>query len=118
MSKHIFEETLNGQKYEIQLGWDNPLQRYYGVIIGWVLDTDADDGGYFDDLVWSNIYQTPHLCSLQQIATEITKRGFTIPEGLLDNVYHDKTHNISNQRRFYETNAQQRPITEPIPTID
>ena len=120
MSKHIFEQTKQGRRYEIQLGWDKPLQQYYGMILGWAVDPEFRRGGYFDEIIWSTIDALPAGYSLENIAAAITQRGFTIPPGLLDNVRHDKTYNISNQWRFYESesNTGQTPaITAPAPTL-
>ena len=59
MSKHIFTQELDNQRYEVQIGWDKPTQEYYGLILGWVKDTDCDDGGYFDDLLSGRISTHP-----------------------------------------------------------
>lgn len=32
MSQHIFQQTVNENKYRIQMGWDKPCQRFYGVV--------------------------------------------------------------------------------------
>ena len=102
MSKHIFSQQLDDQRYEVQIGWDKPTQEYYGLIIGWVQDSDCEEGGYFDDLVWSNKYTSKDALTLNDIANEITQRGFTLPDTLLDNVEQDRLRNAVNEFRFYD----------------
>ena len=101
MSQHIFTQTLGTQTYEIQVGWDRPTQEYYGQILGWVASHNNNQSGYFDDLVWCSLSSGP--LSLEAIAEEITGRGFTLPDGLLDNVRNDRYHNAANVMRFYRT---------------
>jgi hypothetical protein len=40
--------------------------------------------------------------SLTEIANEITKQGFNIPDGLLNNVMRDHQNNAANKHYFYE----------------
>ena len=102
MSQHIFEQTVHGQHYEVQIGWDKPLQCYYGMIVGWVEDNDCEERGYFDHLIWSNLYDGGQYYRLEAIAQEITRRGFQIPEGLLFNVTQDQRNNTVNKMVFYD----------------
>jgi len=103
MSKHIFEQTVDDQTMQVQIGWDRPMQNYYGVISPWVEDADMEEGGYFDDCdpLFSNLF-SPKKLSLDEIAEEVTKRGLIIPDGLLNNVINDQWHNTANKITIYE----------------
>lgn len=116
MSKHIFNQTLGNQKYEIQIGWDKPLQEFYGTILGFIEDTGSDGDGYFDDLIWSSIFLKSRPFDLEPIITEITGRGFLIPDGLIDNVKADRCRNAVNEHTFYDAPAPKlasHPIRHP-----
>ena len=114
MSKHIFEQTLNNQTYEVQIGWDKPLQRYYGVISPWVEDHEYEEGGYFDtaEPVWSNLYFA-HDVSLEDIVTACEELVLTLPNGLLDNVVNDRLRNAVNEVTVYEQSNNHPTNTEP-----
>ncbi len=108
MSKHIFNQLLNNQKYEIQIGWDKPLQEFYGTILGFIESTDNDCDGYFDDLIWSSIFLKNRPCDLEPIIKEIIDRGFLIPDGLIDNVKADSCRNSVNEYTFYDAPASKQ----------
>jgi len=119
MSKHIFEQTIDDQTYEVQIGWDKPLQRYYGVISPWVEGSEMDDGGYFDscDPAWSNLFSGRDL-GLDEIVDACTDRGLTMPETLLDNVVDDRLRNAVNEITLYENGHVRRidlnqPFSQP-----
>ena len=101
MSKHIFEHTQDEQTYEIQLGWDKPLQRYYGVISPWVEDDEMDEGGYFGDPLWSTALSGRAL-GLDDIADTLIEKGFRIPNGVLNNVVDDQLRNAVNEVTVYD----------------
>ena len=46
MSQHIFEQTVNGQKRRVQLGWDKPCQMFYGIVLEWI---EQDGESYWDE---------------------------------------------------------------------
>ena len=113
MSKHIFEQTIEGQTYEVQLGWDKPMQVFYGVISPWVEDETWEEGGYFDDPVWSNLFVEKNL-PLGEIEEECCRRGFTIPDGLLENVVSDMVRNAVNEVKYYgDREDKSGPPIEP-----
>ena len=120
MSKHIFTATIDQKNYEIQIGWDKPTQEYYGMILGFTEDPTEENGGYFDDMIWSSMFSTPPIYTLEDIENEISKRGFIIPEGLLTNVVLDMHRNAVNEHRFYNqpepiknTDNNHMPLLEP-----
>lgn|GEM_PF-2414511 len=103
MSKHIFDQRIEGQLYEVQIGWDKPLQAFYGVISPWVEREEEGEEGYFDDPIWSNLNYDKKL-TLEEIADACRTRGFIIPEGLLENVGADQRRNAVNEVTFYDEN--------------
>lgn len=113
MSKHIFEQEIEGQRHEVQIGWDKPTQQYYGMILGWMNDPLSQENGYYDDLIWSTIchYPMTQSPSLEDIEQDITQRGFNIPDGLLNTVREDRFRNAVNEMTFYETQASQATLT-------
>lgn len=114
MSKHIFKQEVAGIKHEIQIGWDKPLQHYYGTILA-AFDEDTPEGKtYYDDIIWMNIFP-PVVYSLEGIAQEITKRGFTIPDRLLDNVSEDRYNNAVNKFQHYDAGALPPQAHTPQP---
>lgn len=102
MSKHIFEQTVDDQTMQVQIGWDRPMQNYNGVISPWVEDADMEEGGYFDDCdpLFSNLFSLQKL-SLDEITEELTNRGLVIPDGLLNNVINDQWRNAVNEITVY-----------------
>lgn len=114
MSKHIFKQTVNGREHEIQIGWDRLLQQYYGTIIA-AIEVDTPEGKtYEDDVIWMNIF-SPVVYSLEGIAQKIVKRGFTIPDGLLENVREDRYNDAGNTVQDYDTDTppQQAHTLQP-----
>ena len=117
MSKHIFKQTLGETDYEIQIGWDKPLQQYYGAIFAEVEEEIEAGKIYYDEIVWMNIF-TPVVYSLEEIAREITQRGFTIPNRLLENVREDCINNMVNKFQHYDIGlAEQEPCTPIVPSL-
>jgi len=104
MSRHIFKQAVDQVYYLIQIGWDKPCQRYYGVVMQWVEEVQETEAGYFDDEnpVWSNLF-FDHDFSLEEIAAECSKLGIKVPHGLLENVREDKSRNAVNLLKFYYT---------------
>lgn len=101
MSKHIFEQTIDEQTYEVQIGWDKPMQWFYFVISPWVDDLEMVEGGYFDDPIACNLFrEKPY--TLEEITEECTSRGFTLPDSLLENVLADKRRNAINEVTLYD----------------
>ena len=122
MSKHIFEQTVDDQTYEIQIGWDKPLQRYYGVISPWVEDDECEQGGYFDNCepTWSNLYLSGDV-GLEDIITACEELGVNIPEGLLENVVNDMFRNAVNEVTCYDHNGtitfSNNPLLKTDPSV-
>lgn len=102
MSQHIFQQTIDGKAFEIQIGWDKPCQRFYGVVSTWVHDDTEYCDGYWDDdqPVWSNLHHTGDL-TLDAITREIGKLGIKIPERILQYVLIDQRYNIVNRRALH-----------------
>ena len=101
MSQHIFEQSINDRRYEIIMGWDKPLQCYYGVILGWIEDDEFEEGGYFNDVIWSGM-RRPNDLSLETMALTITNHGFTLPDGFLDHIKQDRQRNAVNETTHYD----------------
>ncbi|MFK8034414.1 MAG: hypothetical protein AB8B94_09750 [Hyphomicrobiales bacterium] len=119
MSKHIFEQTVGDQSYEVQIGWDKPLQRYYGVISPWAEDPDMEEGGYFDDCdpTWSNLFLSSDI-GLEDVADACEKLGLIIPDGLLENVVDDMLRNAVNEITIYECNKTRHIDLNVRPTVE
>ena len=113
MSKHIFEQTINDQTYEVQIGWDKPCQRFYGVISPWVEDVEYEEGGYFDDPLWSNIFYQKSF-ALEDIVHICEEYGFTLPDGLVEKVYLDQQRNAVNEITYYgEVEPRHHNLNKP-----
>lgn len=102
MSKHIFEQSVDGNRYEVQIGWDKPCRRFYYVISPYL--TEGEYAGDLDDPVDSNLYLSdPDSLTLADIQAACERRGITLPPDLLGNVEQDRLRNAVNERRVYHT---------------
>lgn len=100
MSKHIFEQTVGTTKYEVQIGWDKPCQRYYFVISPFI--EDGEFAGEVDDPVASNLYlPNPDAITLEHIKAVCEDYGLILPKDLLENVEDDRCRDAVNERRVY-----------------
>lgn len=117
MSKHIFHQSVNGAPHEVQIGWDKPLQQYYANILAIVADDEPLGEDHEECLVWSDCDYGVWPMSLTDIIHEVTRRGFSIPDGLLANVMQDCRDNAVNQYCFYEPpqNINSSPPFTPSP---
>lgn len=115
MSKHIFEQDIEGQRCEVQIGWDKPTQQYYGMILGWVNDPLSREDGYYDDLIWSTMCHYPMAQSplLEDIEQDITQRGFNILDGLIDNVREGRRRNAVNEMTCYKPQNPHVALASP-----
>lgn len=116
MSKHIFNQSVNGAPYEVQIGWDKPLQQYYANILAIVAEGEPEDEDYNECLTWSDCESSKWPMSLDDIVREITNRGFDIPNGLLNNVLIDRQCDAVNQYRFYDTHPEGNICLSSVPS--
>ena len=88
MSKHSFRQRVNGQRYEVEIGWDEDAQCYYGMIYGWVAYSFPPGFGLYDELIWTSLGDE-NVVTLCTIVKECQARGFTIPDGFIEQVQSD-----------------------------
>lgn len=100
MTRHIFEDTIEGERQQVIIGWDRPMGRYFGMILPWV-ETDQGGGFCFLEPVWSNLYEGDGTLSLEEIASAITSRGFQISTEILKAVRRDRRVNAGNEVTRY-----------------
>ncbi len=105
MSQYFHKETINGFTYEVQIGWDEPLQRYYMVIDreGSLSDEPEYSNLLDDDAISTNV----DLLYFVEIALE--KFGITIPKEIQLKVREDEAKN----RKSIEKSFDELLVNEP-----
>jgi hypothetical protein len=100
MSKHLFDQKVGDTKYEVQIGWDRPLQRFYFVISPYIVDKDF--GEITDDPVASNLnLPNPTQLTLEQIKAVCEDYGLVLPLDILANVDADRIRDAVNEIKVY-----------------
>lgn len=101
MSRHIFEQTQGGKRYRVIMGWDRPLQQFFGMILE---ETEFEDGeSEFCSLEphWSSLDLEGFDGSLEIVRVEIASRGFQIPDEMLKRLVGDRAENVGNRNTTY-----------------
>jgi len=101
MTQHTFEQTVNGKTYSVMIGWDRPLQRFFGVIFADTQDIVGKASDFPECPEWSNLYFGDGTVSLETIVDACTERGIKLPDGLLENVQMDMVRNSGNEFTSY-----------------
>ena len=101
MSRHIFEQRIEGKPYQIIIGWDRPVQQYFGMILEW-MELENGESGYCSlEPCWSTLYLEGFRGDLETIFREIQSWGMKIPEGLLSGLVSDREGDIGNRVTYY-----------------
>ena len=106
MSRHVFEQEIEGKRYQVIIGWDRPVQQHFGMILEWG-DFASGSGFCILEPVWSSLELTPESCLLEEIREEITRWGFEIPDDLLRNAVRDQRLDTGNQNTFYGSRSRE-----------
>lgn len=100
MSKHIFQRVVQERLYQVELGWDKPLQRYYCCIFP-VL-TEGERAGEVDDPVYSNLFEkNPQGLTLEYFVEVCRRHGIEVPGVVLNEVVNDRQENVVNRVVMY-----------------
>lgn len=93
MSQHKFSRNINGQHFQVQMGWDSPLQWFYCVII----KNGDEDNPYYSNLDEENrdIYYYQYICEMG---------GIKLPEGIIEEILSDQNGNVTGREVNWDKN--------------
>lgn len=95
MTQHIFEQIKNGKRHKAVIGWDSPLQQFFGNVFPWVADSKHPKGGYYDIPAWESI-SCAEKVTLELIRKACESFDIILPDELLRNVANDARLNLGN----------------------
>lgn len=93
MSRHIFETTHQGQRVQVVLGWDRPLQYVFMTVENL---SASDDEGRF---LYSNLDEgvEPGELTLDHFRSVLRGLGLNVPEMMFAEVDRDRAANVGNR---------------------
>ena len=110
MSQHRFETHIRtGQKVEVTIGYDRPLNGFFLVVTDLSQDQNADDGAEEDVFVYSNLDDVDLSAlggltlDLDYFKHKLEQLGITLPTTIEYEVQEDRRQRVGNRVRLYDS---------------